>query len=430
MNFQYEYVASALSHVGAFEKEEYDMTIVDQWINKINKHHNHYVSVLFNAYTEGTLGKDIKRTFPSFHHIYSDSGGLQMVSLGHGKITDEQKNAIYQIQGTSSDVAMCFDEVPVIALVDKKKLAESNIKLKTELKNSNLRLFDPDQFDSCAKETAKNILNQIKFFDKIKSKTKIIVILQGNDTNWYQKWLDIIMKNIPKEEWIRLGGIAFGSPAYGGGLYEDTEKLYFISKIQAPSHMKKHFHLLGVGSINRLYPLVPLRVSGLIPKDTLISYDSSKHTGGVSRGDIQIEHTLKRIYRSTRKHLQLAENTFLDTAKEINFTIDNMQFLHDVILFTVNDIVSKYGDTKEVREKIVQMKMLQLVTSINNLIKTFNRCHLDFDYFKSVCEYTCLHSLGECKTWEDFRHWQKYAKSELPSNKIEVKPAVSLDSFM
>jgi hypothetical protein len=430
MTFNYEYTASALSHAGQFEKDEYDFPQVNEWIAKLNRTHSHYVSALFNAYTEKDMGEVLKSKFSSFHNLMADSGGLQMMTLGHGKISDAAKEKIYDIQARDSSIAMIFDEIPTVSYHDQKKIKEAGLKVKAELKNNNSRYFDPDLFKDCAKETARNILNQIKHFDKVGSETKIICVLQGNDTSWYQKWLDVVLKNIPRERWERLGGIAFGSPAYGSGVLEDVEKYFFISKIEAPKHLQQHFHLLGVGSIKRMYPLVPMRNSGIIPESTLISYDSTKHTGGLSRGDIQMEENCVRVYRDTKQNLEQAERKIQEFATNvIGHEIENMKFVHDVLLWTLSDVVKMHGDTSETRHKIIVTKFLFLMTSIYNFISTFERCHKDEKYFAEVCDFESVLALKSVKTWDDFNKWKNFAKYELTSSKVGVKPTVTMEDF-
>lgn len=299
-----------------------------------------------------------------------------------------------------------------------------------ELKNTESRVFDPSMFDECAKETARNIKTQIEYFDKVGTDTKVMCILQGNSTEWYQKWLDIILKEIPASEHKRIGGIAFGSPAFGAGMLEDIEKYFFISQIQGPDHLLKHFHLLGVGSINRLYPVAVFRNSGLIPNDVLVSYDSTKHTGGLVRGDMQIEHQCLRAERSSPKNLAKQDAAIISFAEHIlKEPITDRRFLHDAILQPKSIMQAKYGDTPELNLKLTEVKFMILMTSIYNFIKTFDRCHRNEEYLNKVCDNQAILALKNVGTQKEFDSWKSYAKSSINSNKVKTIDRSDLSEF-
>jgi hypothetical protein len=427
MNPQYEYIASAVSFAGKIDNPKYTLSTASDWVSRLNGLHNHYVSALYNAYTEPGYGTRQYNEFRGFHQHYGDSGGLQMVSLNIGKITDDAKEKIYEQQGRYSDVAMIFDEIPVFVpdQIDKNVLKQNGISAKyntRSLKNTDSRVFDPDIFVACAKETARNILNQINYFDKIESNTKIIIVLQGNNTEWYQKWLNIILKNIPFEKWNRLGGIAFGSPAYGAGMLEDIEKLFFISQIQAPKHLTKHFHLLGVGAMNRMIPVALFRRNGVIPEDVLISYDSSKHTGGLVRGQYQIGHKIVAVPRDSKKHLSKIENKIFTFAKEILGVELPHEDLHNVMFLTVPEFMSRYPNQPEleVTQNLINLRFTMLFNSIYEFIKTFDKLHTDEKYLHSITNNNIL-LLEKVKTAQEFAEWEHLVRGKISSKRTPCK---------
>lgn len=426
---QYEYVASALSFAGKIDNFDYSLEQANDWVAKVNGLHNHFVSALYNAYTEGKYGERQYREFTGFERHYSDSGGLQMVSLGVGNITDEAKDKIYQVQGKHSDVAMIFDEIPVFVpdQIDKSKLIANGISPKynmRSLKNTSARVFDPSIFKDCAKETARNILNQIKYFENMNSDTKIIVVLQGNNTEWYQRWLDIILKQIPKDEWRKLGGIAFGSPAYGAGKLEDIEKLFFISQIEAPRHLKKHFHLLGVGAMSRMIPVVMFRRSGIIPEDVLISYDSSKHSGGLVRGQYQLDDKIIFVSRKTKKKINEIESSIMSFARHILKYDLPREDLHNVIFLNVAEFMSRYPNRpeQEVTQNLINLRMIMLFHSIYQFTKTLDRLHIDDKYLHSITNNNII-LLEKIRDSKDFSDWE-----HLVRGKIESKRTPSVDT--
>lgn len=81
-----------------------------------NKFKNQNFGGLFNAYTEKSYAYGIK-TNPSPINWISDSGGLQVITQGK-RITPTFKDSIYKIQTECSNIAMCFDEMPIKLIGD------------------------------------------------------------------------------------------------------------------------------------------------------------------------------------------------------------------------------------------------------------------------------------------------------------------------
>lgn len=432
---QYEYVASGINFAVNHNKgDNYDEVYkkVNSWIGLLNNTNNHHVSGLFNAFTEADDGGIYTKHFPAFNSLMGDSGGLQMVSLGIGQISDEQKIKIYDIQGKYSDTAMIFDEIPVTTpgAVFADAISAGTKRTKTELKDTSSRVFDPSKFESSAIETARNIVNQINHFEKIESDTKVVCVLQGNSTEDYQRWLDIILKKVPASEHKKIGGIAFGSPAFGAGLMEDIEKYFFISQIQAPDHLMKHFHLLGVGALGRLFPVAVFRNSGIIPADVLISYDSTKHTGGLVRGDMQINEDCLRAERSTQKNLSKQISTLVDFSTNIlKDPLTDIKWISDAIIQPKSQIIKMYGESGETNLKLTELKFMILFCSVYNFIKTFDKCHKSEAFLNRVCGNQSVLSLKNVETRKEFDQWKNFAKSSVKSNKVKVMSDNNLSGF-
>lgn len=441
---RYEYVASALNFVGCWEHQYVDRELIASWFGKINNLHDHYVSVLFNAYTEQDKA-DMHRKLTQYpgtagpQRVYADSGGLQMVSLGIGQITPALKQTVYETQATYSDVAMIFDQIPI--WIPPHQAAQRKV-TKEDLKKSGInsnganalnrasRYFDPDLLVPCAKETAQNMLDQIKHFDKVGCDTKTICILQGNSVDDYQKWFDTILLEIPKEEWFRIGGVAFGTPMYGNGQMEDIERAFFINDFDAPDHIKKHIHLLGIGSVSRMMPNVIFRRNGVIKDDVLISYDSSKHTGGTVRGQFQLDFDMIQVLRSNKRGMEKLDGQVLSFAEHIlKFPMDRDK-LHDVILMSKNQLTERYGEGPMTRELFVQYRFVMLMFSIYQVSKAMDRCHSDTEYLTNKFKNQHVMGLHEVTTKSQLQKWKAGVKSAVPSKRAPSKhDFTSLEGF-
>ena len=162
------------------------------------------VSLLFNAFTEENYCEPIKRAGDyGFDRIYTDSGGLQIFSRGMSANKDV-KQRVYKTQA-KSDLTMCFDNIPV-----------KNVR--PAFKTSYIdRVFMYDQFQSCALDTCNNVIEQINAFRELNTSTKIFFVVQGNNFDDMCEWFDIAVKNIPKDYWDHIGGLAIGRSLFRYG---------------------------------------------------------------------------------------------------------------------------------------------------------------------------------------------------------------------
>jgi hypothetical protein len=94
---------------------------------------NSDVSVLYNAYTEKQHLEYLK-TYKNLgaRYIYSDSGGLQIVTAGK-EINDEIKQQIYETQAYA-DYAMCFDVIS-LGSVSKTRTRNERSNVKNKILN-------------------------------------------------------------------------------------------------------------------------------------------------------------------------------------------------------------------------------------------------------------------------------------------------------
>lgn len=292
-----EYVASGLAHTRINRSAELvDRLLVDptdnsipelnRLLKSINGRNGHSMSLLFNAYKEIGLGKTFKKViYPgTIAEVHSDSGGLQMITLGKVP-TPKLRADVYARQAELSSIAMSFDEIPVY--VDGER--------STRLDTSN-RYFDPSVFEAKARLTGENLKDQIDHFIACKTTCKPLMIIQGNCFNTYQQWTNIILDVIGKDRIKYLGGIASGTASLGQGPLEDFKRTFYMFMIDIPEELKtKHFHLLGVGSLVRLIPLIAMARAGLVYENCTVSYDSTSHTSGLSMGNYYMNYRLDNI---------------------------------------------------------------------------------------------------------------------------------------
>lgn len=217
---------------------------------------------LYNAYTEEIMarraaGEAINEPFTKIFPkgMHADSGGLQMITLGKGNITKEDRLKIYETQAKFSHYAMSFDEIPSI------------------IKDDDVRYYLPHTVEQKGLESGDNLKEQYDFFETTDTTCKIIPIAQGwgiDDTNTFAKGL---FGKLTKEQYDSLDIVATGFPITS--TYATAKRLYDMFKsTEIPYHAKKHVHLLGVTGFKRLIPALELIKSGFTPQLEVLSFDS------------------------------------------------------------------------------------------------------------------------------------------------------------
>ena len=143
------YVSSGMAHTRITYKDirAEDFSAMDQIMQRLSGSNNHVYSFLFNAHTEKGFG-NIFKNIPSVYDVHSDSGGLQVITQGL-KIDASLRKKVYEVQGTSSDIAMSFDEIP-LTLTGAKSARGSMTD----------RVFDEENFERYATESANNLREQ------------------------------------------------------------------------------------------------------------------------------------------------------------------------------------------------------------------------------------------------------------------------------
>ncbi|MBK02948.1 MAG: hypothetical protein CL464_10905 [Acidimicrobiaceae bacterium] len=222
--------------------------------------------IMFNAYNEVNA---MVNYFSKYNYFgtkwHADSGGLQMITLGK-EITEELKEKVYRVQAQYSSYAMCFDELPIHVLELKGK--QSRIDLSG-------RRYIEEWAKQRALNTGNNVKRQIEVFREMKSDSKVFLICQGNNVTDFVEYYNNAMSVIPKEYYSSMAGIALSAACTGLGRLEAIQMLGSYGFMDIPKEIGNKLHVLGFGSIKRLWPLLLLKESGYINKD--ITFDSSSH---------------------------------------------------------------------------------------------------------------------------------------------------------
>jgi len=382
--------------------------------------------IMFNAYNEVNA---MKNYFAKHNYFgtkwHADSGGLQMITLGK-EITEELKDEVYKVQAQYSSYAMCFDELP-IHVIGELKGKQSRIDLSG-------RLYIEEWAEQRALNTGNNVKRQIELFREMKSDSKVFLICQGNNTADFVDFYNTAMSVIPKEYYSSMAGIALSAACTGLGRLEAIQMLGSYRFMDIPKEIGNKLHVLGFGSIKRLWPLLLLKESGYIDRD--ITFDSSSHAIKPILGEFRDEDGID--YKFGKKPDGVPEPRCQQG--------DTVQW--DILLGN-KFLYKKYGhilkqyynmDFEEFYE-IVALKDVytserynlsckrQVTTNLyHRWLKAFESC---FRFGKELVEVRqdmregkfdsgipAMNDLINVKTKEDFVRWFKGFKNVMPSNPI------------
>lgn len=296
-----EYVISACGMMGVFTNHVYDnhrellkqsllelMQSVNASIKKKSKNTNPTIATLFNAYTESAFTDRFSALDNlGASKLYADSGGLQIVTAGKS-ITPQIKQEIYKTQ-TAADYAMCFDEIALGSF--------SVTRTRNERSNVGNKIFKSSLHADKGSETGRNIKEQIEAFKSLGAKTKVIPIIQGNNSDDMMVFYDRIVGELEDDDYDYISGMAIADTCMGNGELESIEMLRGAKRITDVCHdnIKKHLHILGVGSISRMRPILFLTKSGYLNTFEKISYDSSSHTSTFDYGLLKVNGTCRPL---------------------------------------------------------------------------------------------------------------------------------------
>jgi hypothetical protein len=367
------------------------------------------VDILFNAHTETNFGTHIRKNDNfGFKKIYADSGGLQIVTLGK-QIDDSIKASIYETQKVS-DYAMCFDEIPTVSL-------ESGTAGRASVSD---KLYQPERATECAIKTALNIKDQCQQLKS--SDTSVFYIIQGNTSDDMVQWFDdgaTVM-----DDYSKIGGLALADTCMGNGTLETIEMIAAYNSIYTKygaDIVKNHIHLLGVGSVSRLLPVIYSK-EALLPKDITISFDSTSFSMTYMMGKFKNRDNSNVTTIQYKSYFNEILDIIYDTV-----ILEHPDFDRDVFIQHVIDKIRSTSETindcrwPEVAQAFITVTLLyqlySFISSLNQSIKKMSNDNGPLGQFR------------KCKTYADFQQWHINYSRFVDSKRISRSGGPDLTEF-
>lgn len=378
------------------------------------------IDLLFNAYTEKDFGGWLRQhdTF-GFDKLYADSGGLQIVTAGK-KVDDKLKAEIYGIQ-SRADFAMCFDEIPAGTV----GVADS----KSNRSQTGNKLYYPGRKKETATKTAHNIREQIEILDKFGTNTTVHYIVQGNTHQDMYDWFDDGTKVLTDTHFNKVGGIALADTCMGNGPMESIDMLvayYRIHKDFGVGKTKKHVHLLGLGSVRRLLPVIYLMNSGLLPKDLTISFDSTTFSMSYFMGRFTDSNgnKVQGDPREIRRMFHMVYQYFGDIYRKYIPELDEEHFI-DHVTKEIRSLAGAINNARPdiqalVRANITLTDCWQVLGFIAQVNRTLEQAKHD---------RSGIGMLQFVKDYDDYLAWRREFGRFVPSSRIKREQLLTLDNF-
>lgn len=414
-----EYVASGCSFLritypSLLIPSEYQTRVLDCFKSTQGKH-NHHFSLLYNAYAEKNYPTSLNmiRAAGGSYKTHADSGGLQIITQG-ATITDELKKKIYENQALHSDIAMSFDEIPIVTVGQSSKRGDMST-----------RFFDHHGFVEKALQSAKNITDQLRYFVECKTTSKPLMIIHGNSFDSGVEWANIMLNNIPQELIPYLGGIAMGGGSFGNG-----EKEMMIRTAVATAVLKQHpeipqyVHFLGIGSVRMFFAAFFLRNNGWM-EGIDISYDSTTHTSKPHMGDY-LNANCENI--AFGKEMNIHYEHMLGEIKEVFPWVPyNLEQYYEAMRTSAGKYSEKHGND----HAVVECFVASILRNIQNFTAEVQRCDNDTQHFLErwvdTKDWQKYRTFGEVKSGQDFKLWNSEFGNSFKSKKLEPKPTNLLD---
>ena len=413
-----EYVASGSSYFKLMYAESLEPQNLDffaRTFGTLNNIHNHKISLLYNAYTEKRPGEWMGEHYrPLVHSIHADSGGLQMITLGR-TITNELKEEVYDSQARNSDIAMCFDVIPVRTL-------DAGRSDRLDLNN---RRFDRTDLERCARETGRNLRRQIDFFDEKGSKSRPMLITQGNDYDSYMKWTEYVVAELDEYHVGRIGGIAMGAAALGKGSLEDFKRAFYFTEL--PINLEsKHLHLLGVGSVYRMIPQFIFMQNGLY-QNVEMSYDSTTHTSGVTQGRYYKDDLALNFTRAFDDNYRIV---WEDIKRNFPFYNYSLETFYEALNISSRTYQEKHGNI----DPSLQTYGVFVSSAIKNFLAHVEKLQNSRDEIMKMArgiDATAFNALYSVRNKQDFDHWLRNIGPYVASEPVQeyVEPVTLGDMF-
>lgn len=418
---KFEYVFSGLNmsriHYGPFIAMPENVQATQSSLDEVNQNPDYHVGAMYNAFYEANRAEAMGTLYRKhFSTIHSDSGGLQIITRGMS-ITPELKLQVYECQGLHSDVAMCFDEIPLH--VDE----NSNESKRTSM---NGKIFVVPEMEDAARRTGENINEQLKTFARMNSPTKVMMIIQGNNRFDMARWGEIAYNAVDDDLKSSIYGIALADTCIGNGVLETVEMCAAVPMMNIPESIKRNIHLLGVGSIARLIPIIELSRTDLF-KDCNISFDSSSHSQAMVKGKYLTESGKGKDFGrvANRENLKFLKIVFDEISKHHKHSVSFDDYAKFV---TANLNTTAHLNDDNDRELVILGNLtfwfVPLICArrfMDNVVK----CQKDpMHYYKILNKQTLrtirpLLELANIKSSADFDVWFRQYSRYVDSNRIE-----------
>lgn len=413
----YEYTASGVSYTRLTSKAvREDPKIAETlkpYLKSCDGVSGHRFSLLYNAFTEKNFPDSFKHVRDSYYRTHADSGGLQIITQG-ATVTPEMKKTIYLNQAKNSDIAMSFDEIPLLIVGGS-----------SQLRTMSTRFFDKDGYQEKARQSGLNLIEQINLFKDQKSEAKPMLIIHGNTFDNANEWVDIMLDTIPADDHKYIGGIAMG-----GGSFGMSEKEMILRTCVAASILKRHTHLrqylhfLGVGSMRSIYPIIFVRNGGWLD-GIEISYDSTSHTAAPVQGryykDGCIWVDITRVFGEVFYMM-------LDDIKRLfpafPFTVHEF---HEAMTITQKQYVDRHGHPGRSIEAYVAFVM----ACIRNFQAEFWRCDQNpqnyLETYVDGQDWGKYQAISKINSAHSYKAWDREFGGSFKSMRMTEKPHSLLD---
>ena len=386
------------------------------------KCHGITMSCLYNAYTEKNLGDKLKNQIGA-PKVYADSGGLQMALYGKA-ITKETRMDIYEVQQQYADIAFCFDDIPLEMVGD---VSSSSVRSAVDNK-----FFNRSKLDEKAKNTARNIKEQIAHFKSKGAKTKIFAIIQGNCADTFTEWGNILFDEMTDDELDYIHGMALADTCAGNGMLETFHMIQAVHRIDCPEHIKKNLHFLGIGSIARLMPVMELSHTPIL-KGKVISFDSTTHTASIVMGRYFDADTMKMM--KTGKFLNQDTHDQIEDVLSIWFPDHpNREAMKTVILNNLGTIKHlSHEDNSHLQSELVCFCLAYNFEMISRFAKGIEACYNDYEaygrYIRDNKMIARLSRLRHLENNNDLNNWIQGTQVYIPSKAILGKKPSTLEGL-
>ena len=273
------------------------------------------------------------------------------------------------------------------------------------------RRFIRDDVKKTAESTRDNVKRQIEVFKQENSKSKIMLISQGQDVDSWRLYIETICKGLDDEEVETMcTGVSLGSQCNGNHFAHRMEMIYACKEYQVPDSLKKNIHLLGVGNPNALQPfIVSPEYFDFI--ETL-SFDSSSHASSWFfsryRDKNYKQHGIDAPFRTTKNWDDIYKNQISPVVEDI--MNDHRDAFNEFNVLTaeqlINDSTKWSIHNKEKKRIFVKpngkdgYRLLMWYWVMNNV------CHFMDELNRRIENPHDETGLYAIKTYDDFqRYW-------------------------